>query len=180
MFPHSCHITGCKKAPNPQKTDLPHIDVSIFRCLRLFLPFSGTSYDLRQLSSSWSRILTIDGCSSGTSLSFTFMLGEWVNTPETLGDACLWHQSVLQGDGARRRRLWEVDSIREQRGLRVPSVLKQHMTHSLGAEEVTQPYIIHWTCSTQDTLVVWRGSIYCYRLSTQILLLQAKWGHYWF
>lgn len=174
LIPATSH--GCKKAPNPQKTDPPHTDVSIFRCLRLFLPFSN--YDLRQLSCSWSRILTIDGCSSGTSLSFTFILGEWVNTPETLGDACLWHQSVLQGDVARRRRLWEVDSIREQRGRRVPSVLKQHMTHSLGAEEVTQPYIIHWTCSTRGTLVV--RTIYCYRLSTQILLLQAKWGHYWF
>lgn len=64
---------GCKKAPNPQKTDPPNTDVSIFRCLRLFLPFSGTNYDSRQLSYSWSRILTIDGCSSGTSLSFTFM-----------------------------------------------------------------------------------------------------------
>lgn len=67
---------GCKKAPNPQKTDPPRTDVSIFRCLRLFLPFSGTNYDSRQLSYSGSRILTIDGCSSGTSLSFTFMLGE--------------------------------------------------------------------------------------------------------
>lgn len=74
LIPATSH--GCKKTPNPQKTNLAHIDVSIFRCLRLFLPFSGTNYDLRQLSSSWSRILTIDGCSSGTSLSFTFMLGE--------------------------------------------------------------------------------------------------------
>lgn len=67
---------GCKKAANVQKTNPPHIDVSIFRGLRLFLPFSGTNSDLRQLSYSWSGILTIDGCSSGTSLSFTFMLGE--------------------------------------------------------------------------------------------------------
>lgn len=44
--------------------------------------------------------------------------------------------------------LWKVDSIREQQGRTGPSfpqVLKQHMTHSLGAEEVAQPYIIHGT-----------------------------------
>lgn len=55
LIPATSH--GCKKAPNPRKTDLPHTDVSIFRCLRLFLTFSGTNYDLRQLSCSWGRIL---------------------------------------------------------------------------------------------------------------------------
>lgn len=50
-----------------------------------------------------------------------------------------------------QRSLWKVDSIREQQGRTGPSlpqVLKQHMTHSLGAEEVTQPYIIHGTSIT--------------------------------
>lgn len=74
LIPATSH--GCKEAPNPQKSDPARSDASIFRCLRLLLPFSGTNYDPRQLACSWSRILPIDGCSSGTSSSFMFVLGE--------------------------------------------------------------------------------------------------------